>query len=230
MTNIKNQFSKNANAYDNHNIIQNRVVKKLLEKITESPQYILDIGCGSGAIYKSMTWHPKKFVAVDFAKEMLEMHPKSENTELYRVDFNGKECFQNFNRYRFDRIVSASALQWGDDLDDIFHQISLLNAPVSLAIFTSNTFKTLLQTASIPSLLRSKDTLIELSQKYFDAEYETLEYSLEFASVRDMFQYMKKSGVGGGRNLLSIGQMRELMHNYPLNYLEFEVILIHEKS
>ncbi|MBN2768351.1 MAG: methyltransferase domain-containing protein [Campylobacterales bacterium] len=228
--NVQSQFCKNANAYESYNIIQNRVVKKLLEKIAESPQYILDIGCGSGAVYKSMTWHPKKFVAVDFAEEMLKIHPKDENTELYIADFNQKGFLEKFEDYRFERIISSSALQWGDNLDDIFGQISLLNTPISFAIFTSGTFKTLLKTASIPPLLRSKDTLIELSQKYFDAEHEVLKYSLEFASVRDMFQYMKKSGVGGGRNILSVKQMRELMNNYPLNYLEFEIILIHEKS
>ena len=105
-----------------------------------------------------------------------------------------------------------------------------MGAPVSLAIFTSGTFKTLLKTASIPPLLRSKEKIIELSKRYFNAEHEVLEYSLEFASVRDMFRYMKKSGVGGGRNLLSVGQMRELMRDYPLNYLEFEIILLHEKN
>jgi malonyl-CoA O-methyltransferase len=230
MINVQSQFSKNANAYDNYSIIQNRVVKKLLEKITDSPQCILDIGCGSGAVYKSMTWNPKRFVAVDFAEGMLKMHPKNENTELHIVDFNQNGCFEDFEAYQLERVISASALQWGNDLDDIFHQISLLGAPVSFAIFTSGTFKTLLEIASIPPLLRSKDEIIELSKKYFDAKYEVLEYSLEFASVRDMFKYMKKSGVGGGRNVLGIKQMRDLMRSYPLNYLEFEVILIHEEN
>lgn len=230
MINVQSQFCKNANAYESYNIIQNRVVKKLLEKITDNPQYILDIGCGNGAVYKSMTWHPKKFVAVDFAEGMLKMHPKDESTELYRVDFNQKGFLEKFENRQFERIISSSALQWGDDLSNIFRQISLLSAPISFAIFTSGTFKTLLETASIPPLLRSIDEIIELSKKYFDAEYEVLKYSLEFTSVRDMFQYMKKSGVGGGRNILSVKQMRELMRDYPLNYLEFEIVLLHEKN
>jgi malonyl-CoA O-methyltransferase len=230
MINVQSQFCKNADAYESYSIIQKKVVKKLLEKIVDNPQCILDIGCGSGAVYKSMTWHPKKFVAIDFAQGMLQQHPKNENVELHMSDFNQKGFLKKFADYQFERVVSSSALQWGDDLDDIFGQISLLGAPVSLAIFTSGTFKTLLKTASIPPLLRSKEKIIELSKRYFNVEHEILEYSLEFASVRDMFRYMKKSGVGGGRNLLSVGQMRELMRNYPLNYLEFEIVLLHEKN
>lgn len=230
MINVQSQFCKNADAYESYSIIQKKVVKKLLAKITDNPQCILDIGCGSGTVYKSMAWHPKKFVAVDFAEGMLKMHPKDENTELSIVDFNQKGFLEKFENHRFERIVSSSALQWGDDLDDIFGQISLLGAPISFAIFTSGTFETLLKTASIPPLLRSIDEIIALSKRYFNAEHEVLRYSLEFASVRDMFQYMKKSGVGGGRNLLSVGQMRELMRDYPLNYLEFEIVLLHEKN
>ncbi len=230
MINVQSQFCKNADAYESYSIIQKKVVKKLLEKITDNPECILDIGCGSGTVYKSMAWHPKKFVAVDFAEGMLKMHPKDENTELSIADFNQKGFLEKFENYRFERVVSSSALQWGDDLDDIFRQISLLGAPISFAIFTSGTFETLLKTASIPPLLRSIDEIIALSKRYFNAEHEILRYSLEFASVRDMFQYMKKSGVGGGRNLLSVRQMRELMRDYPLNYLEFEIILLHEKN
>ena len=43
-----------------------------------------------------------------------------------------------------------------------------------------------------------------------------------------MFRYMKKSGVGGARNILSFKQMKTLMNNYPLTYLEFEILIIHE--
>lgn len=230
MINVQSQFCKNADAYESYSIIQKKVVKKLLAKITDNPQCILDIGCGSGTVYKSMAWHPKKFVAVDFAEGMLKMHPKDENTELSIADFNQKGFLEKFENYRFERVVSSSALQWGDDLDDIFRQISLLGAPISFAIFTSGTFETLLKTASIPPLLRSINEIIALSKRYFNAEHEILRYSLEFASVRDMFQYMKKSGVGGGRNLLNVRQMRELMRDYPLNYLEFEIVLLHEKN
>lgn len=230
MINIINQFSKNADTYHSHNIIQNKVVKKLVGKISDNPQFLLDIGCGSGAVYNSLNWSPEKFVGVDFAKGMLELHPKNDNVELYVVDFNQDNCFEQIKHYQFDRVISSSALQWANDLEKTFHQISLLEAPVSLAIFTSGTFQTLFSTASISPLLRPVDEVIKLSEKYFNAKSEVLTYSLKFDSVRDMFRYMKKSGVGGGRNILSVKQMKDLMKNYPLDYLEFEIVLIHEQN
>ena len=143
MINIQKQFSKNANDYDHYNIIQKKVLKELLNKITNDPQCILDIGCGSGSVYRSITWDMKKFVAVDFAEGMLQQHPKNENIELHMLDFNQKGFLEKIRTYHPDRIISSSALQWADDLESIFHQISRLNAPVSFAIFTSGTFKNL---------------------------------------------------------------------------------------
>jgi malonyl-CoA O-methyltransferase len=205
------------------------VVEALVKKITDTPQCIFDLGCGSGAVHKAVTWQPKKFVGVDFAEGMLDVHPKCGSTELHVGDFNQKDFMEKFADYRFDRVVSSSALQWADDLDDLFRQITLLNSPVSLAIFTSGTFKSLFETASIAPLLRSKEEVIALAEKHFQAEYEVLNYALEFATVREMFRYIKKSGVGGGRNLLGFRQMKELMRSYPLDYLEFEVVLLHEE-
>lgn len=227
---IQNEFSQNAKAYNNFNIIQTKVAKELIDKITDAPESVLDIGCGRGGMYKIISWPLKKFVGIDFAEGMIELHPKEQNVELFIKDFNDAACFQSLDTYVFDRIVSASALQWADDLERTFQHIAALDTPVTFAIFTSATFRTLHKTASIPPLLRSAEEIKRLSEKYFDAEYEILKYTLEFPSVRDMFRYMKKSGVGGARNILSYKEMKTLMKNYPLNYLEYEILLIHEEN
>jgi len=227
---IQNEFSQNAKAYNSFNVIQAQVAEELICTITDKPESILDIGCGRGGMYRSIFWPLKKFVGIDFAEGMIELHPKEENVELFVKDFNDTTCFQNLETYAFDRIVSASALQWADDIDKTFGYIATLNTPVTFAIFTSGTFKTLHETASISSLLRSTEEVMALSKKYFDAEYKVLKYTLEFSSVRDMFRYMKKSGVGGARNILSYKQMKSLMKNYPFNYLEYEILMIHEET
>lgn len=227
---IQNEFSQNAKAYDSFNVIQAKVAEELICEISDKPESVLDIGCGRGGMYKSISWPLKRFVGIDFAEGMIELHPKAKNLELFVKDFNDPTCFQNLETYAFDRIVSASALQWADDLDKTFHHIAKLNTPVTFAIFTSGTFKTLHETASIPPLLRSTEEVMRLSKKYFHAEYKILKYTLEFSSVRDMFRYMKKSGVGGARNILNFKQMKDLMCNYPLNYLEYEILMIHENT
>jgi len=223
---IKEEFSKYANEYIKNNLIQNKVVEHLLKKITKKPKNILDLGCGSGAVYKKIDWNYDSLVGVDFAKGMLSLHPKASNVELLYADFNEKKLFDSLDRYHFDYIISASALQWANDLEDIFKNIKSLNSSVSLAIFTSNTFKILNDTASLQPLLKSASYIDTLQRKYFDAEIEVVTYKLEFESVRDIFRYIKESGVSGSRRVLNYKEMKQLMKKYPVNYLEFEVVFI----
>ncbi len=223
---VSSEFSKHALHYDAHNIIQDKVVDHLLSKVKQEPQNILDLGCGNGALCKKITWDYQHFMGVDFAPGMLEMHPKSEKIECIYGDFNDEMLFENLITYKYDYVFSASALQWAQNLDKVFFNIDKLNTSVALAMFTSNTFKTLHETASLHSILHDTATIEKLQKKYFDAEFEVLDYRLEFDSVRDMFKYIKQSGVSASRSVLNYKQMKKLMAEYPLNYLEFEVAFI----
>lgn len=224
---ISSEFSKHALDYNTYNVIQNKVIDKLLLHVDTKPKNILDLGCGNGSLCKKIDWKYKHFTGVDFAPGMLELHPKSKKTECIYGDFNDDMLFENLQTYSYDYIISASALQWSQDLDHVFSNIKQLNAPIALAIFTSNTFKTLNETASVKPLLRSADEVNKLQKKYFNANFEVLTYKLEFDSTRDMFKYIKKSGVSGSRKVLDYKQSKKLLREYPLNYLEFEVVFIY---
>ena len=223
---ISTEFSKNASNYDSLNNIQNLVVEKLLSLVDTKPKHILDLGCGSGALCKSIDWNYEHFIGVDFAPGMLELHPKSQRIESIYGNFNDKTLFDNLIAYKYDYIFSASALQWAENLEEVLSNIKKLNAPIALAIFTSNTFKTLNETASLDSMLSNTDDIKKSVEKYFDVSFEVVEYKLEFQSVRDMFRYIKRSGVSGSRKVLSFKETKKLMKRYPLNYLEFEVAFI----
>jgi len=223
---VSKEFSKYAQSYKTYNIIQNKVVKKLLSTVHSKPKKILDLGCGSGAVVKNIDWDFEHFVGVDFAPMMLELHPKSNSIVCINGNFDDPKLFHILSRYEFDYIISSSALQWADKLDEVFFYIKSMNIPFSFAIFTSGTFQTLNKTANLPPLLRSADELRKLSQQYFDCEPELIQYSLEFDNVRDMFQYIKKSGVSGSRRVLSYKETKRLMQEYPSNTLEFEVAFI----
>lgn len=223
---ISAEFSKHASSYNNLNEIQNLVIKKLLSLLHSKPQFILDLGCGSGALCKSIDWEYKKFIGVDFASGMLELHPKSPKIESIYGNFNDQALFDNLITNSYDCIFSASALQWAENLEETFKNIQTINAPIALAIFSSNTFTTLNKTASLPSLLKSADEIRALQEKYFNANFEIVNYKLEFESVRDMFRYIKRSGVSGSRKVLSFKETKKLMKEYPLSYLEFEVVFI----
>ncbi len=227
---IQSEFSRYADQYGNYNIIQDKVVVKLLDDLHDQPKRILDLGCGKGALFSAIDWPVEHFVGVDFAPRMLELHPKTaKNVALLECiygDFNDAALFEQLSYSDFDRIFSASALQWADDLEKVFNNIASLHRPVSLAIFSGNTFKTLFKTAGVTPLLRGSEEVERLAKRYFNAEVEIVQYRLAFDSVREMFRYIKRSGVSGNRNLLGYREMKKLMENYPLDYLEFEVIFI----
>lgn len=233
---VNKEFSKYAHKYQQLNQIQAEVAKKLISALTCKPEKVLDLGCGSGAIYNLIDWEIKKFVGVDFSSNMLALHPKAQNVTCKLGDFNDASLFEALREEEFDYIISASALQWAGDLQRVFSDIARFDLPFSLAIFSSGTFATLNKTAGVDSIIPSYETLKELAEKHLQAKcpmgvsVEKITYSLEFENTREMFRYIKRSGVSGGRNLLTYKQTKKLMDEYPLNYLEFEVVYINSFS
>ncbi len=225
---IAREFSRHAHHYDRVNVIQKKVIAQMIARMrSDAPQKILDLGCGNGGVYRAVDWPLRRFVGVDFAEGMLRRHPKGEGVALIHADLNDPVLFERLRTESFDRIVSASALQWMTDLDAVLARIVSMDTPVTLAIFTSGTFRTLHRTAGIDPILRSAEEVEALLKKHFDAPAEKLRYTLAFDSVREMFRYMKRSGVSGGRNLLSYKETKRLMETYPLRYLEYEIVLLH---
>ena len=224
--NICHEFSRCAHTYHEYSNIQKAVAQELLSFSCDTPKAIVDLGCGDGLVYSCIDWEFDRFMGIDFAQSMLSCHPIGPKVELRLGDFNTPELFDFLSGEEYDRIYSSSALQWADDLPLILTRISQLHTPVSLAIFTSGTFKTLYEHAYLPPILKSVEDIIGLSNSLFDARTKILHYTLEFKSAREMFGYIKRSGVSGGKKMLSITQMRQLMRDYPHPFLEFEILLL----
>ena len=75
---IKNEFSKYAKQYNNHNIIQQIVAKSLVRDLSFKPKRILELGCGSGQVFNQITWPVEYYKAVDFSSSMCQLHPKAD--------------------------------------------------------------------------------------------------------------------------------------------------------
>lgn len=226
MSSACHEFSRYAAQYGSRNVIQRHVADKLISSTLNQPKRILDLGCGSGTLFSLIDWEIERFVGVDFSDSMLSHHPVSPNVELILGDFNDPALFERLGGEHFDRIYSASALQWAEDLERVIESLASLKTPMSLAIFTAGTFKTLHECSAVAPLLRNSDEVMAIAEKHLDARFEVLHYTLEFDSVREMFRYIKRSGVSGGRRVLDFSQTKRLMETYPLNYLEFEVVFI----
>jgi len=142
MNRVAQEFSRFANDYSQYNIIQREVAKKLLSLLPNKKyKTILDIGCGSGEIYRNLIANDidfEEFTGVDISKEMLSLHPRAEHITLVEDDFNGKDRFRSLMSNRYDLVLSSSAIQWSSDLDATLESISLLSLEFYFAIFTSN--------------------------------------------------------------------------------------------
>ncbi len=221
------EFSRRANSYDGYNIIQRKVARELLKKVDRPAKKILDLGCGSGAICKNIGVDFEKFIGVDISKEMCSFHPKAENIKILNYDFEDILLYDILKKDApFDLILSSSALQWAKNLDFLAKKISELGSNIALSIFTDKTFYTIYRQTSLKSFLPGADDAAETFSKYFDIDAERKEYKLFFDDNISKFRYIKKSGVSGGKKRLGFKETKKLIKEYPLDYLEFEVLFI----
>ena len=223
---VKKQFSKYANQYNNHNIIQQIAAKSIVRDINNKPKRILELGCGSGQIFKYITWDLDFYKAIDFSPDMCELHPKAKNVKVECHDFDEESFHNSIKDEHYDLIISSSALQWSKDLKKIVKRLSTISAEINVALFTSNTFKTIQDITNQTSPILSQEEIKDAFLQYCECEIEVFNYNLEFDNKKELFDYIKKSGVSGNNKKLSYKDSKLLLQKYDLNYLEFEVIFI----
>ena len=228
--NVIQEFSRFANLYETHNIIQSQVAKKLVDMIEyKDYKQILDIGCGSGSIYKNIIKSDisfEQFIVADLSQNMLEVHPSSSKIKKISLDFNDIKSFEDIGNDKYDIVISSSALQWSQNLDITLKEISKLSDKFYFAFFTSNTFETLHKTTRLKSPIHTKEFIEQHVNNYYNASFEVMNYQLDFNSVYNMLRYIKQSGVSGGKKQLSYKEIKKVIADYPLDYLEFEVLFV----
>jgi malonyl-CoA O-methyltransferase len=226
MSSVQEQFSKHANEYNSHNIIQQIISKALVRELKSEPKRILELGCGSGQIFKNINFDFDYYKAIDFSQVMCDIHPKHTNLELVCLNFDTDEFHQNIENEKYDIVLSSSALQWSNDLSKIVNTLSQISNEIHMVLFTSNTFKTIFELSSTISPILDLDTIKKSFDTFYACEYEVLNYKLEFENKKELFNYIKNSGVSGEKNTLSFEKAKHLYKNYNLGYLEFEVVFI----
>jgi len=210
------KFDKFANSYTKYNFIQKKITKSYLSFIKKR---VVDLGCGSEGLCKY-----KKFdfyLGVDKSKEMLKLNP----CNVINMDFDKKECFRKIKKYNFDQIVSFSALQWSKNLEFVFKEIKKLNKSFLLAIFTSNTFKSLHTFLDVKSPIYSRKEILSYSSIFSSLSIDIIYYEMKFNNATEMLNCIKFSGVSGNTNV-KISKIRSLIKDDFLKKLEFEIIVL----
>jgi len=225
-----NEFSKQSSTYDDNSSIQKEVSRHLLSKLTCKPKKILDLGCGTGNICKNILWDYDLFVGVDYAKGMCEKHPTSIKTKILNENFESDAFRKKVEELvPFDLVISSSALQWANDIENTLEHISKISKNIAFSVFTDKTFEDVYNISGLKTFLPNAQELIKTVQKKFDLDYEVKIYRLFFEDNISKFRYIKKSGVSGGEKKLSLKQAKKLIEIYPHDYLEFEVLYLISK-
>jgi len=219
------EFSKNAHSYDEYTALQQDIAHHLISHITSNPKTILDLGCGSGAVFKNITWKIDNFTGIDSAQNMCERHPISKEVKIICDDFESPTLFSKLTP-PYDLLVSSSALQWASDIEALITQIALSCKEGAFAIFTDKTFETIYTMSELPTFLPSAKALVYSFEKNFECHHEIKMFRLFFDDNLSKFRYIKKSGVSGGQRHLNVAQTKALIQNYPHKYLEFEVLFL----
>ncbi|WNZ00155.1 methyltransferase domain-containing protein [Sulfurospirillum sp. 'SP'] len=219
------EFSKNAHSYDAYTSLQQEIAHYLVSHVHSKPKSILDLGCGSGAILKQISWDIECFLGVDSAQNMCELHPQQENVDVICEDFESPNLLSQL-RTSYELLISSSALQWANDIEALIAQFSLRCEEGAFAIFTDKTFETIYAMSGLATFLPNAQALAMMFEKYFACHYEVKTFRLFFDDNLSKFRYIKKSGVSGGEKRLSVAQTKALIQNYPHEYLEFEVLFL----
>ncbi len=216
---IKDSFNLSATSYNQYNIIQKQVAKELLAYLDFEPKKILELGAGTGEICKNIGCSYEHYIAVDSAQNMLALHPQNERIQLCCSDFDNAELYEN----QYDLIISSSSLQWSKDIDSLFANIQKSSRRFLLSIFTANTFRNIHDFLGVKSTIYDAETIENLAKKYLDCEIVTKNYRLEFDNTRQIFTYLKKSGVNR-ENILTYKEAKKLYSEFEEKHLEFEVV------
>ena len=226
MRSVQEEFSKHAKEYNSHNIIQQIISKALVRELTFQPKRILELGCGSGQVFKNIDFDFEYYKAIDFSPTMCEIHPKHPNLQIECLDFDTEEFHENIQDEKYDLVFSSSALQWSSNLTKIIKTVAKTSPNIQMVLFTSNTFKTIFKLTDTKSPILDLKQIKKSFDKFYKCQYEVLNYKIEFKTKKELFNYIKNSGVSGDQKPLSFEKAKQLYKNYNLGYLEFEVVFI----
>jgi malonyl-CoA O-methyltransferase len=229
---IARHFSSHARDYDNLALMQKDIADRLLKLIPDRDYLtILDIGCGTGYMCRQLK---KRFPAaqvtgVDIASEMLQRAMAEDPEGNYicedftKMDMQGK---------RYDLIVSASALHWIDDINQILEKYHSLCGMMAYAVFTAPSLGSLrqafLDAYKLAGLPCREHILSFPDSKQLPYVVERLRYQQDYSSWRDAFKALK--AIGGNytfncdrpyisRNVLA------MLDSLPVARLEWKVVL-----
>jgi len=224
---IRNSFDKAAGSYDSAAVLQREVVNRLIERlewIKIEPQVILDVGVGTGYCARQLRQKYKKatVIGLDLAPSMI----RQARCQVPWMDkLRGKQRFVCADAHHIpladnsvDMVFSSLAIQWCNDLDQVFAEFRRVLKPGGLVMFATLGPDTLRELrlawravddyAHVSAFLDMHDigdALVRrrLADPVMDVETITLTYATVRELVRDLKTLGSRNAASGRQHSLT---------------------------
>ncbi|RXJ70376.1 malonyl-[acyl-carrier protein] O-methyltransferase BioC [Veronia nyctiphanis] len=201
---VRQAFSRAAESYDASAAFQRDVGNHLLTLLPDIREsVVLDLGCGTGFFTEKLSEKANTVIALDLSEAMLEKAKARCGGSVQYLSADA-ECLP-LQSESVDIVFSSLAVQWCDDLADVFSEIKRVLKPGGIAVVS-----TLLD----GSLYELKDAWLQVDSgqhvNRFLSESEVL-LAFEKAEIRNFdlsnkrFTLSYSSGLSLMRDLKGIG-------------------------
>ena len=239
---IKQRFEKSIETYNKYANGQQAIANRLFEKWSnvgfDTHKKIYEIGCGTGLFTETYQHNLKPQYLL--LNDLAELSQMKDINDAQNVEFISGDAEYFKPERKFDYIVSASTIQWFENIPLFFKHINNFLEPKGMIVFStfgSNNMKEVRNAFSsslnYPTLQELKDALEDADFKVLDIDEETI--TQNFKTPHDLLKSIKCTGVNGlkSANPISkekINQLKELLPHedgmYQLTYNPIYIIAI----
>lgn len=231
---VRTAFDRAAGTYDAHAVLQKEVGQRLLDRLEyqrQEPDWVLDIGCGTGAASRRLqaAFPRSGIMALDWSMRMLghvrrsgpQPQPLTVCADMQELPLASRSV---------DLIYSNLAAQWSPDPERLFTEIRRVLRPGGLLLFTTFGPDTLHELRSAwaevddePHVNQFIDLhdlgdmlmAIGFAEPVMDMEMLTLEYLDVMSLMRDLKGIGAHNVIGGRRSgLTGKGRLQRMVAAY----------------
>ena len=219
---IAQRFAKAADSYAQHAIIQKAICQQLISLMKPHVPIILsrvlELGCGCGNL--------TKLLQQNFQIEQLILNDLYAEVKLhFRAGENLDWCIGDIEQLAFpsslDAVMSSSALQWMNDLEQVFVKCQQALKTQGWLCFSSFGPQNLKEIKSLTGQGLNYLTLAEINAQLQRSGFEIVEIqeelrTLYFDHPRQVLQHLKLTGVTatGGQYRWSKQSLQEFYDGY----------------
>ena len=243
---IRRRFDKACHSYTAHNQLQQKVAAHLLSivpQVPATPNTLLDLGCGPGPNWATLSQRAHNYIGVDLSQPMLSAHSAhtaaagNVRSRLIQGDMESLPLADS----SIDLIYSSMAVQWAQSRTELLEELSRVLKPGASALLSMPVQDSLQPLASIrqkidqqaqvnpqPSLHSWVASIAQCPLLQLELSQQR-RFSQHFLTLRELLHSIK--GVGAGANNaapLTKTSLRELTRYYESERTEAGLPLHYE--